>query len=115
MIENRDWLTLFGHPYALLASSSGLTVKALITIFIAYFLRSNRSQMPGRENYTRQLKRVFMEMGLMTYSKRSVAFAPQFDSYTTLSVGPRITFDKELLQLYACCAQHTKGYPTASG
>ncbi|OJA10647.1 hypothetical protein AZE42_11958 [Rhizopogon vesiculosus] len=52
--------------YALLASSSGLTIKALITIFIAYFLRSSRSQMPGRENYIRQLKKVFMEMGLMT-------------------------------------------------
>ncbi|OAX33198.1 hypothetical protein K503DRAFT_541046 [Rhizopogon vinicolor AM-OR11-026] len=66
VIKNRDWLALFGHPYALLASGSGLMFNALVMISIAYFLRSNRSQMPGRNNYTRQLKRVFMEMGLMT-------------------------------------------------
>ncbi|OJA13272.1 hypothetical protein AZE42_05024 [Rhizopogon vesiculosus] len=47
VIKNRDWSALVGHPYALLASGSGLTINAMITISIAYFLRPNRSQMPG--------------------------------------------------------------------
>jgi len=63
--KTRDWHVVFSSNYTILSASASLTVDALITVSIAYFLRSNRSQMPRRDNYIRQLKVVFVEMGLL--------------------------------------------------
>ncbi|OAX33961.1 hypothetical protein K503DRAFT_775055 [Rhizopogon vinicolor AM-OR11-026] len=58
---------MFNDPvYPALAAGSSSVCDALITTSVAYFLRTKRSQMHRRENYIRQLKIVFMEMGLMS-------------------------------------------------
>ncbi|OAX34105.1 hypothetical protein K503DRAFT_859410 [Rhizopogon vinicolor AM-OR11-026] len=51
--------------YPALSAGSGSLCDVLITISIAYFLRS-RSQMRRQDNYIRQLKVIFIEMGLIS-------------------------------------------------
>lgn len=67
VLKARDWQVMFNDPvYPALAAGSSSVCDALITTSVAYFLRTKRSQMHRRENYIRQLKIVFMEMGLMS-------------------------------------------------
>jgi len=62
-----DWEVVISHPtYPALAAGASSVCDALITISVAYFLRTERLQVPRRENYIRQLKVVFMEAGLMS-------------------------------------------------
>ncbi|OJA11486.1 hypothetical protein AZE42_11950 [Rhizopogon vesiculosus] len=67
VLNARDWQVMFNDPaYPALAAGSSSVCDALITISVAYFLRTKRLQMRRQENYIRQLKIVFMEMGLMS-------------------------------------------------
>ncbi|OJA18504.1 hypothetical protein AZE42_11735 [Rhizopogon vesiculosus] len=64
-VKSRDWQVMFSSPYPALSAGSGSLCDVLITISIAYFLRS-RSQMRRQDNYIRQLKVIFVETGLMS-------------------------------------------------
>lgn len=58
---------MFDHPeYPALAAGASSACDALITILVAYFLRTERPQMRGQDNYIHHLKVVFMEMGLLS-------------------------------------------------
>jgi len=54
---------MYSSPYPALAAGASSACDLLITMSIAYFLRSQSHHRQG--NYIRQLKVVFVEMGLM--------------------------------------------------
>jgi len=55
---------MYNSPYPALAAGANTVSDVLITISIAYFLRSQSQHRQG--NYIRQVKVIFVEMGLMS-------------------------------------------------
>jgi len=67
VVNAGDWHVMFDHPeYPAMAAGASSACDALITISVAYFLRTERPQARRHDNYIYHLKVVFMEMGLLS-------------------------------------------------
>ncbi|OAX34106.1 hypothetical protein K503DRAFT_470349 [Rhizopogon vinicolor AM-OR11-026] len=64
-VKSRDLQVMYSSPYPALSAGASSLCDILITISIAYFLRS-RSELRRQENHIRQLKVIFVEIGLMS-------------------------------------------------
>ncbi|KAJ8586830.1 hypothetical protein M405DRAFT_339725 [Rhizopogon salebrosus TDB-379] len=67
IVDTGDWRAIVIYPtYPALAAGASSVCDALITISVAYFLRTERLRVHRRDNFVCQLKIVFIEAGLMS-------------------------------------------------